>query len=138
MKNLLKSIFKPRDLDTDLDDQTKGALMYDDDNEPPTFVEIPEEEIKSVATLHSQLSQQQMRMGQITIEYEQKKKAILENMQQTRDKIEEEIETLRHQYAIPEDNDNYILNLPSKNNPKGSFIRNEAPGGSSTTKKEEE
>jgi len=90
---------------------------------PPKYVEISEEDIQPLMELYQKLNNGQLMLGQILIEHERKKTKILSEFDDLRDAIQGEIDKLRASHGIPEDDDNYSLNLPTKNQKIACFIR---------------
>ena len=89
----------------------------------PPYVELSEEDITPIREVHRDLSSCQMDLGRLTMDYERKKQEILDKMDQLRQEMEERVGLLRQEHGIPDEDDNYTLNLPSGPDQKAAFIR---------------
>lgn len=90
---------------------------------PPSFVQIERDVCLPVQEKYQSLSDKQMLLGQLLLNFEEQKQQILKDMDDLRDQIEREVDALKEQHGVPLDDDNYSLNLPRGEKGKGAFIR---------------
>lgn len=90
---------------------------------PRPVVRVQPEDIQPLEDLYNQLSRTQLQLGQMQADYERRKGDVMEELDDLSDQIEETVDTLRDKYGIPEEDDNYSLNLPKEDQEHGYFLR---------------
>lgn len=121
MRDWFKSLFGKSDEEVTQHSQSGGE---EDESRPlRPVIRVSPEDIKKIEDQYRNLSDHQMTLGQLQISYERKKKEILDKMDSLQDRVESEVEELRLKYGIPEDNEEYSLNLSSGEDDHGYFLR---------------
>lgn len=134
MKNLLDKVFPSKEDEQeeqgdDVDDvedvdqeKTQSEPQGETENTRPV-IQVESEKIQPLEDMYDKLSRTQLKLGQIEADYQRQKKEVLDKIEELGDEIEEEVNNLREYYGIPEDDDNYSLNLPKEGQNHGYFLR---------------
>ena len=85
------------------------------------YLECSDEESQEIAVVLSQIELAKVRLAELVFEYERRKSAALEDINQKAEKFYDKLESLRLEYGIPKEG--YSVQLPSSQSNKVSFIK---------------
>ncbi len=85
------------------------------------YLECSDEESQEITVVLSQIELAKVRLAELVFEYERRKSAALEDINQKAEKFYDKLESLRLEYGIPKEG--YSVQLPSSQSNKVSFIK---------------
>jgi hypothetical protein len=133
MKNFLSSILKHTRVEDSMEQQVEEPEPLPEEPEPtekvqelaqkpPTYVRIPADNLRGLQQTNNEITDTKYKLGQLLAEFEAEKKKLLQQIEDKTKTIQVAANGLRAKYGIPEDSDEYLLNLPNPDQEFGAFI----------------
>lgn len=125
MIKAFQQAYESRNGDAESEDpaeEGKERIPHEEANQRP-FVEVDADDAAPVTEHYGQLREAQMAMGQLLLEFEQRKEELLDDYQTARSGLQKALHSLEEAYSIPHD-DTYTFNMP-EHGERGLFYRND-------------
>lgn len=114
---------EPQEVEVEQPEEPQEEVHTEEEEveELPDYLECSDEESQEIAVVLSQIELAKVRLAELVFEYERRKSAALEDINQKAEKFYDKLESLRLEYGIPKEG--YSVQLPSSQSNKVSFIK---------------
>jgi len=120
-KNKMKNNEEAEVVEVDAQKEVEEVDALDVKRKDPSHVTVSEEDLERLVALNNKLAETKMQLGQMLINYREKKEALMGNVEALNNTMKDRVEALKEQYGIEDSQGEYLLNLST-----GGFVRKDA------------